>query len=144
MTNVTLLRVLLCTFAALMKKGSKLYSVLKMKCPRCQEGNLFINTSPFPLGQMGKMPEKCSVCEQKFELEPSFYYGSMYVSYAYSVAIFVAVFIISKVFLGLGIWWTVGALAVVLVLLSPWVFRLSRATWINLFVKYDSKVQKKR
>ena len=93
---------------------------------------------------MAKMPECCEVCGQKYELEPSFYYGSMYVSYAFSVAIFVAVFIISKLFLGLDIWTTLAILGVVLLVISPWVFRLSRATWINLFVKFDPQVQKKR
>ena len=89
------------------------------------------------------MPENCPVCGQPFELEPSFYYGSMYVSYGYTVAIFVAVFIISMLFFGLDMWTTVAILAVVLLLVSPWLFRLSRATWINMFVKYDKEVSQK-
>ena len=127
----------------MVKKGSKVYSVLKMKCPRCHEGDLFVHPKPFPLSQLGKMPENCPVCGQPFELEPSFYYGSMYVSYGYTVAIFVAVFIISMLFFGLDMWTTVAILAVVLLLVSPWLFRLSRATWINMFVKYDKEVSQK-
>jgi uncharacterized protein (DUF983 family) len=125
-----------------MKKGQKLYSILGMKCPRCHEGNLFSNKHPFPLSEMGKMPETCPNCGLKYEREPSFFYGSMYVSYGYSVAVFVAVYIISSLFLGFDIWTTVGILAAVLILVSPWVFRLSRSTWINLFEKYDPSFNK--
>lgn len=83
------------------------------------------------------MPEQCPVCGQPFQLEPSFYYGSMYVSYGYTVAIFVAVFILGYGVLGLGIWSVVGILATVLLALGPILFRLSRSTWIHLFVRYE-------
>ncbi len=61
----------------------------------------------------------------------------MYVSYGYTVAIFVAVFTIAYGFLGLGIWSVVGILALVLIALGPILFRLSRATWIHMFVRYE-------
>jgi hypothetical protein len=38
-------------------------------------------------------------------------------------------------------WPTVGALAVLLVVLAPVLFRLSRTTWLSLFVKYDKDAQ---
>ena len=71
------------------------------------------------------------------------YYGAMYVSYGFSVALFVAVYIISAVFLGLGIWETVGLLTFVLVLLAPYLFRLSRSTYLNIFVHYDKQAIQK-
>jgi uncharacterized protein (DUF983 family) len=127
------------------KKGHLFYGVFKMKCPRCHEGNLFTTPNPYQLKALTTMPERCSHCGQPFQLEPSFYYGSMYVSYGYTVAIFVAVFIISHFVFHLSIWETVAALAAVLLLLSPLLFRLSRSTWIHMFVKFDPKaVQEKR
>lgn len=85
----------------------------------------------------------CPVCNQTYEPEPNFYYGSMYVSYAYTVAIFVAVFVIVNLFLGLGMWYVLGTLAAVLVLLGPYLFRISRVTWLNFFVRYKPDETKK-
>lgn len=107
------------------------------RCPRCREGKLFSDANPYKMSSLGAMPERCSVCGQAFQLEPSFYYGSMYVSYGYTVAIFVAVFTIAYGFLGLSIWSVVGILALVLLALGPVLFRLSRATWIHMFVRYE-------
>lgn len=118
-------------------KGSKLYSIATAKCPKCHEGDLFLDPNPYHLKNMDKMHVNCPVCEQPSEPEPNFYYGAMYVSYAYTVALFVATYIISAVFIGLGMWTTVGILGGVLVVLGPYLFRLSRITYLNFFVKYD-------
>jgi len=91
---------------------------------------------------MADMHDRCPVCNQSYEPEPNFYYGSMYVSYSYTVAIFVAVFVIVKLLLGFGIWHVLGTLAVVLLLLGPYLFRLSRITWLNMFVKYKPQEKK--
>jgi hypothetical protein len=34
-------------------------------------------------------------------------------------------------------WPTVSALGIILVILGPFLFRLSRTTWLSLFVHYD-------
>lgn len=126
------------------KKGSKLYSIFNFKCPQCHEGDLFVTKNPYILREMGNMHKTCNKCGCNYNPEPSFYYGSMYVSYGYSVALFVAVFILGKYVFDLGIVGIVIALAVVLILIAPYLFRLSRATWINLFVKYKPELGKTR
>lgn len=85
------------------------------------------------------MPEECPHCHQRYQLEPSFFYGAMYVNYALTVAIGVAVYVAMIV---LGSNWElhhyligiIGALTIT----APLTFRLGRAIWINFFVKYDS------
>jgi uncharacterized protein (DUF983 family) len=128
----------------MLKKGTKLYSILRMRCPRCHEEPLFESRSAYSWSKMATMPKHCSHCGQKYELEPSFYYGAMYVSYGYTVAIFVAVFIITKFVLGWGIWGTVASLSLILLSIGPYLLRLSRSTYINLFVQYDPHFAKKR
>lgn len=123
-------------------KGSKLYSIFKFKCPQCNEGDLFVTKNPYKLSEMGNMHKECAVCGCDYNPEPSFYYGSMYVSYGYTVAIFVAVFILGKYIFNLDIVGIVIALGVTLVLVAPYLFRLSRATWLNLFVKYNPDAKK--
>src|SRR5690349_19836079 len=116
-------------------KGTKMYSVLHEKGPRCQEGNLFV-TSPFNLRKFTHMPELCPHCGFRFEMEPSFVFGSMYVSYAFQVAILVATYLLLGLTIDPSAWiYVLTAIAGTLVTL-PFSFRLSRAIWINFFVSY--------
>jgi uncharacterized protein (DUF983 family) len=118
-------------------KGSKLFGIVRNKCPRCHEGDLFTHPNPYNLAHFSDMPKRCPVCDQSYEPEPNFFYGSMYVSYGYAVALFVATYIVANSWLGLGLWQTVGALGLVSLLLGPFIFRLSRSTYFHLFVHFD-------
>ena len=59
-------------------------------CPRCREGKMF-DYPVYDITKLGVMRERCSVCNLKFELEPGFFVGAMYVGYAISVATFVTI-----------------------------------------------------
>ena len=104
---------------------------------------MFQNPNPYRLSTMFDMHAACSVCGLEYEPEPNFYYGAMYVSYAYTVALFVAVYVIFAVFLGWPMWATVGALALILVALGPFLFRVARVTYLNIFVHFDPNAVKK-
>ncbi|MGB0836587.1 MAG: DUF983 domain-containing protein [Flavobacteriaceae bacterium] len=123
-------------------KGQKLYSILFKKCPRCHEGDFYKNPLSFRLLSLTKLNENCSSCGQKFELEPSFYYGAMYVSYALTVALAVAVFLICYL-IGISLINTFIAIVIALILGTPIVSRLSRIIYINLFVSYQDKNDRK-
>ena len=89
-----------------------------------------------------KMPEHCPVCGQSFEIEPGFWFGTGFVSYALSVAASVATFIAWKVLIGFSLednrlFWWMGVNGVLLVLTQPLLMRLSRTIWLNFFVHYD-------
>jgi uncharacterized protein (DUF983 family) len=121
-----------------MNKGSKVYSIINNKCPRCQEGDFFVSGKAYDLRQFSKMNEFCSKCGLSFEQEPGYYYGAMYVSYAINVAIMVSVWVAYLVFFGnsLSIWWMVLASIIIGIGMAPLTFRLARLTWINFFIKY--------
>jgi hypothetical protein len=70
-----------------MIKGTKLYSILGNKCPRCHEGDFFMTKNPYNLKKFDKMHERCSVCSEKFDKEPRFFYVAMQVNYALTVAV---------------------------------------------------------
>jgi len=116
-------------------KGTKLYSVVHEKCPRCQDGDLFV-TSPLNLRKFTQMPEFCPHCGLRFEMEPSFFFGSMYVSYAFQVAILVATYLALRLTLNPSAWIYVLTAVVGTLVTLPFSFRLSRAIWINFFVSY--------
>ena len=118
------------------KKGTKLYSIYNNKCPRCHEGDFFIVHSLFKFKNLLKLHTNCNHCNLKYMIEPSFFYGAMYISYGITVALSVIVFVVSNVFIGLNPFQSFFAIIGVLVLLTPFNMRLSRIIWINMFVKY--------
>lgn len=118
-------------------RGNKLYSILFSRCPRCHEGKVFKRKNPYNLGHMFDMHENCPHCGLRYQIEPSFFYGAMYVSYAYTVAIFVVTYLVMSAIYDPSVLDVVIALAIILVLGAPLIFRISRITWLNIFVKYE-------
>jgi len=123
----------------MLKKGYKLYSILTGSCPRCHEESMYLDKNPYHMGKIFKMHERCSHCDLKYKIEPSFFYGAMYVSYGVGIAFAVAAFVIANLFLGADLIETFIAIIATLVVFMPIIMRLSRNIWINMFVKYDPK-----
>lgn len=116
-------------------------SIFKMKCPNCRKGNMFITKSIFPLNRLLEMPEKCEVCGQKMELEVGFYYGTGYVSYALTVALLGICFVAYWIIFGLSyldnsIFIALGVSVFIALIMQPWLMRISRVLYLNMFVKY--------
>ena len=120
----------------MLKKGSKIYSILRGKCPRCHEGNFFKYTFTMNIFKVNKIEKKCSQCDLKYMIEPAFYFGALYVSYGITVAICIVTFIISKIIFDLALLSSFIAVFIVLILFIPVNLRLSRILWINMFINY--------
>lgn len=127
----------------MLKKGTKLNSILTGTCPRCQQEKMYVNKNPYILSSLFKMNEKCSICELSYHIEPSFFYGAMYVNYALTVIVCVATFVISKLLLNLTLTTTIIAIIAALVILMPVNSRLSRNIYINMFVSFEKEIIKK-
>jgi uncharacterized protein (DUF983 family) len=126
----------------MLKKGSKLYSILTGSCPRCHEESMFLDKNPYHLSKLYAMHENCSHCGLHYKLEPSFFYGAMYVSYGLTVAIGLGVFIIAKVLIGLDLFQSFMVIIAALILTMPITFRLARNIYINLFVHYNPEAKR--
>jgi uncharacterized protein (DUF983 family) len=118
-------------------------STISCRCPRCREGKLFQNPISIGFTKNMMMNKNCLLCGQPSELEVGFYYGTSYVSYAITVGLSLVSLGIWALTIGISvndnrffIWMGVNAL--LLILLQPWLMRLSRSLWISWFVKYDS------
>ena len=123
-------------------KPNFLWSVFTMKCPRCRKGPLFANNNPWNLRKVLAMHGRCPECGQPFELEVGFWYGTGFVSYGLSIAFTVFSFIAWYILIGMSVkdnrfFWWMGINIAMLILLQPWLMRLSRAIYLNFFVKYD-------
>lgn len=120
-------------------KGTKIYSITKMKCPRCHEGDFFVS-HPYNLKHAGEIHEHCEVCNLKYSREPGFYYGAMYVSYALGVALFVTLWVSMNLFIpSLGVGVQIAVIVASTLILSPYLYALSKIIWANLFFKYDKE-----
>ena len=128
----------------MLKKGSKLNSILTGSCPKCQNESMYVDKNPLHLGKVLKMNENCSHCGLKYQIEPSFFYGAMYVSYGLTVAIGVAAFIIAHVFIGLDLIKSFIAIIIALIGLMPVTARIARNIYINIFVHYDKDAVKNK
>lgn len=127
----------------MIRKGMKLYSILFGSCPKCHQESMYTVKNPYVLSNTLKINDHCSHCKTKYRMEPSFFYGSMYVSYAVGVAFAVAAFIISYVVFESSIAVAFASIIISLIIFLPIIMRLSRNIWINLFMSYDKTLAKK-
>jgi uncharacterized protein (DUF983 family) len=128
-------------FLQMLKKGSKLYSILTGTCPKCQNESMYLDKNPLHFNKILKMHENCSHCGLKYQIEPSFFYGAMYVSYGLNVGIGIAAFIISFVIFGSSLKTAFIAIIASLIISFPFVLRWSRNIYINMFIAYDPKTK---
>jgi uncharacterized protein (DUF983 family) len=129
-------------FLQMLKKGSKLNSILTGSCPRCQNESMYLDKNPLHLSKLLKMNEKCGHCGLKYQIEPSFFYGAMYVSYGLNVALGIAAFLISFVIFKTNLKVAFIAILASNVILFPFVLRWARNIYINMFVSFDEKYRK--
>lgn len=116
------------------------WAMLHAKCPRCRRGKMF-KGSMYSFGG-NSMHENCTHCNLHFEIEPGYFYASMYVSYAFNVA--------EAVTLAMGAYILTGSespwlyLAVILggcFLLAPFNYRYSRVIllyWLSPKIHYQA------
>ena len=120
-------------------------SILKLfacKCPRCRKGDMFVEKNPWKLKSTMKMHKECPDCGQPLDIEVGFYYGTGYMSYGITVALLVFNAVWWAIFIGFSwdnnsLYWYLGVSIAMMLVLQPWIMRLSRVMYLAMFVKYD-------
>ncbi|MBP9185647.1 MAG: DUF983 domain-containing protein [Bacteroidia bacterium] len=118
---------------------NKTLALMACKCPRCQSGDMF-QTKATNLNGFTKMNEFCPVCEVRFEIEPGFFWGAMYVSYSITTAfMLVTCGILLWGFNDPEFWVYVVSIIGIVLLTLPWVFRYSRVLLLYFIspLKFD-------
>jgi len=118
-------------------KKTMVYASLACKCPRCREGNMFVDPYPYHFKKMTEMESHCSHCGLDFIRETSFYFGAMYVSYALTIAYGVGCFLLFYLLLGISLFQYLLVNALLLLALIPYTFRLARTIWITIMIRYS-------
>lgn len=114
-------------------------NIIREKCPKCSQGQVFASKGNIFLFRLPKMNTKCAHCHHKFEKEPGYFFGSMFVSYALLVAEMIIVFLIAYQFIE-SFLTIVGLIALMAVLWSTFNFRLSRMIWMYLLDGPDKQL----
>ncbi len=128
-----------------MPQRSQFSAIINQKCPRCRQGEMF----QFPLSRISKfdkMYKNCPRCNLNYEPEPGFFFGAMYISYAFSVAMFITMALILYVVFGdPELWVYVVVIPISVLLFLPLIFRLSRSIFLHVFggVSYDPEYAEK-
>ncbi|OMQ11193.1 DUF983 domain-containing protein [[Flexibacter] sp. ATCC 35103] len=117
--------------------SSALTHILSNECPICHKGKVFKDKNIFLNFSLPKMNEYCSHCNYKFQKEPGYFFGAMYVNYGLTVAQAITTYCIAQFFFeknfDLRI---IPIIAVVIILLTSFNLRFSRLAWIYMFKDY--------
>ena len=112
------------------KVPSIISSIVSCKCPRCREGKVFPH-SAFNLFGFSKTNDHCPNCGLKFEHQTGFFWGAMYISYAFGTIIMIVFGV-----LAINLDWSFAKIAAVLVptmlLITPFSYRYSRILLLYL------------
>lgn len=103
---------------------------------------MYKDSNPYHVARLFDMHVRCSNCGTKYKMEPSFFFGAMYVSYAVGIAFATAAFVIAYWLFRLTLLGTFIAIVLTLVVFLPVIVRWSRNIWVNFFFSYDPKKAK--
>jgi len=120
----------------MVNRPSWMSSVVRMSCPRCREGRLYPGRTYS--SRFLATHKKCPCCHQPFLLEPGFFLGAAFFSYAINgilLMIFGLALFYSDEQITIG--WMVAAIVLVVFGLLPLTLRLSKSLWIHFFVRYE-------
>jgi uncharacterized protein (DUF983 family) len=112
-----------------------LYSIVAMKCPRCREGDQF--RTPFSKLKIYDMYERCPHCGLKYEQEPGFWWGAMYIGYALSSGALLITGVLCMAVFQLALWQTYLVILGVFSIGFLYNARLSRSIWLHLYNDYE-------
>ena len=122
-----------------MAKTSRFEAILTAKCPKCRRGKVF-SGSLYGF-DLQKTNETCSHCEMRFEIEPGFFYGAMYVSYALVVAEMLGVSLLTYLITHNddSPWLYITSILISILVLTPINYRYSKILLLHLLtpkIKY--------
>ena len=114
-----------------MEDVSRSQAALRGLCPRCRKGKIFKRPFYSPRS-FDEMYELCPHCGLRYEIEPGYFIGAMYVSYAISGGVALVLGFILFYFAGDPEGWFYAAIiAPVMVIIAPVNFRVSRVIWLH-------------
>jgi uncharacterized protein (DUF983 family) len=107
-----------------------LAAIVQQRCPRCLQGQVFAT--------LFRMHEQCPLWRLRFEREPGYFTGAMYLSYGVAILVSAPVWLM-MVWLGRSLGEALLIIGPLLVVGSPWLFRYARVLWLHLDQAFDPR-----
>lgn len=114
-------------------------SILRLKCPRCSQGDLFLKKGLLVYTDMLDMHEHCSQCDLKYNLEPGFWLGSLWTSYPIVILIEIPFLFLAILAEGQIVWLWFAMMILSLAISFPIMLRLGRSIWIHINVRGEEE-----
>ena len=117
---------------------SFIYGLFSNKCPNCRKGSVFAQKGILPLSKLLTINDHCPVCGQKLLHERNNGGG---INYALTVILLFLNLvwywpIFGMSYLDNSIFYFLATSITVVVLIQPWLMRLSRMIYLYLFIGY--------
>jgi hypothetical protein len=114
------------------KKGNLLVRIMAEKCPNCGKSEVFEKKKSF--FEFPIMKKDCDVCHYRFDREPGYFLGAMYLSYGLAVLQGMITFLICYFFFpGLPTIAVPFIIMGVILVFSFKNYKLSRIIYIHIF-----------
>src|SRR5215471_5649637 len=111
--------------------GSTLtFRALRLQCPRCGKTKMFAG--------LFRMHERCAACGLKYEREPGYFLGSIYVNYGVTALAITIAWVVLRFGCGVESRWLLLGLLAFCVLFQTLFFRHARALWLAMDCRFDS------
>ncbi len=130
------------------KKPLLIPAFFSMKCPSCRKGFVFENKSIFPFSRLVLLKQKCTVCGQKLISEKNNGAG---MNYALTMVVFLLNLLwYCPLYIALhkndkrewyennSMEWYLVSSIIVVILLQPWLMRMSRMVYLYLYVNFGT------
>ncbi|MFQ5521099.1 MAG: DUF983 domain-containing protein [Candidatus Methylomirabilia bacterium] len=97
---------------------------IRLKCPRCGLGLLFRGVFT--------MRARCPVCHLRFEREPGYFVGAIYINYAATVLTVMAGYFVLDALVELSLRHQLVLWGTFSLVFPLWFFRYSKSLWLSL------------
>jgi uncharacterized protein (DUF983 family) len=105
---------------------------LRLKCPRCGQAQMFAS--------LFRMYERCAHCHLKFEREPGYFLGSIYINYGITAVIITIGWVVLRFGYDVDPKLLLIGFGTFLVVFQSLFFRYARALWLALDCRFDSSL----
>jgi hypothetical protein len=103
---------------------------LRLCCPRCGEAKMFTG--------LFRMHETCTVCHLRFEREPGYFLGSIYINYGITAMLMLVGWMTFRFGFGFEPRPVAFGLTLLCVAFGVFFFRYARALWLAMDCRFES------
>jgi uncharacterized protein (DUF983 family) len=113
-------------------KRTFLVDLFKERCPHCREG--FVFKQDVNLFQLPVMNDQCDKCNYRFDREPGYFLGAMYLSYGFAVLQgIITYFLCQAINPSISVFWSILWVMFIILICGRKNYKLSRILYIYIF-----------